>query len=553
MKKELVILVGPQGSGKTTFCKNELSEHYRVSQDDMGKEGQKQAFLLALKTKNKIVVDRINHLHSQREWYLSKATEAGFQTKILVLQESFKTCYDRIVARQNHPALQADKAKQALFMFFSGYQKPRYSEADEVVFLGKDENYMLDITDKCKGKRVITIGDLHGCFDELQDLLLKVKYDKAKDVIVFVGDLCDRGPKIKECFEFVRNNPDNVYTVMSYHEHKLLRHLMGNKVNGSMLTTTLEQCEGYLDEDFTVWLANLPYIIKFGENDYALHAGINPMKPIDRQNKEFLMYCRNFSKENNSFSTIGAKPWYSFPYDGGNIYFGHSPLPVCEVAKHAFALDSGCVFGDSLRAYIPGDGVFEVLAHKVYNDKNEYKSYVDNPLLEYDDYVKKGLLNKKEENGKILYNYSDKCVFDKQWNDITKSARGLIFDAETKEVISPCMPKFFNLLETEETSLNNLPDVPFSCYEKVDGSYVSLSYHKGQWFTATRGSFNSLQAIAALKLLQEKYDLYSFNKNYTYIFEYISEWNRKSPGAKLCVDYGEREDVILLTIFNKLN
>lgn len=560
MNKELILLVGPQGSGKSTYCHDTLKDYYRVSQYDMGKEGHKNAFADALKTKSKIVIDRINHLKSQREWYLNQATSRGFKTKIIIFQDSFKNCYDRIVSRKNHPTLEAKSAKQALFMFYSGYQKPRYSEADDVVFLGTDENYMLDISEKCKDKRVILIGDLHGMYDEFKALLKKVKHDPEKDVLILTGDLIDRGPKIKECLEFVRKTK-NVYTVMSNHEHKLLRHLMGNKVNGSLLQTTIVQCEGYFDEAFTVWLANLPFIIHFGNNEHVVHAGVNPVKSIDNQNKEFLMYARNFNPLNHSFSTIGSKPWYDFEFERSimssihpteKIYFGHNPLPKAEVSKYAIALDGGCVFGDVLRAYVKGEGVVEVQATKAYADKHSYKEYVDNPLLEYDDYVKKGLLAKKEKGDLILYNYTDKCTFDKVWDDITLKCRGVIFDKNTKEVVSHVPTKFFNLGEHESTFLKNLPlDQPYEVFDKVDGSFITMSWYKDDWVIATRGSFESDQAKEARKIIIEKYGLDSFNKNLSYIFEVVYPENRINPGARLVVDYGDKRDVITLMIFNK--
>lgn len=558
--KELIVLVGPQGSGKTTYCQNSLQDYYRVSQDDMGKEGHKTAFNTALKTKTKIVIDRINYLRSQREWYLNKATAEGFQTKIIVFQDSFKNCYERIINRKNHPTLAAETAKQALFMFYSGYQKPRYSEADDVIFLGTDENYMLDISEKCKDKRVILIGDLHGMYDEFKTLLKKVKYDSKNDVLILTGDLIDRGPKIKECLDFVRKTP-NVYTVMSNHEHKLLRRLIGNKVNGSLLETTIKQCEGYLDEQFTVWLANLPYIIHFGNQQYVVHAGVNPLKSIDHQNKEFLMYARNFNPENHSFSTIGSKPWYTFEnerkflssiHPKEKIYFGHNPLSVAEVSNYAVALDGGCVFGDVLRAYIVGEGVVEVPAKKAYADKHEYNKYVADPLLMYDDYVKKGLIAKKEKGDLVLYNYTDKCTFDKAWDEYTIKCRGIIFDKNTKEVVSYVPHKFFNMGEHETTMFKNLPqDENYEIFDKIDGSFITMSWYKDDWVIATRGSFESDQAKEARKIILAKYPIDKFDKNISYIFEVIYPENRVNPGARLVVDYGDVRDVISLMMFNK--
>lgn len=48
--------------------------------------------------------------------------------------------------------------------------------------------------------RTFVVGDLHGCFNQLMNLLQRVNFDKEKDILYGVGDLGDRGPQPKECF-----------------------------------------------------------------------------------------------------------------------------------------------------------------------------------------------------------------------------------------------------------------------------------------------------------------------------------------------------------------
>lgn len=52
--------------------------------------------------------------------------------------------------------------------------------------------------------RKIIIGDVHGCYDELMELLEKVSFDKTNDQVVFLGDYLDRGPKPIEVFNFIK-------------------------------------------------------------------------------------------------------------------------------------------------------------------------------------------------------------------------------------------------------------------------------------------------------------------------------------------------------------
>lgn len=52
--------------------------------------------------------------------------------------------------------------------------------------------------------RVIVVGDVHGCLDELQALLEKAEYDKERDSVVLVGDLVNKGPKSAETVRYAR-------------------------------------------------------------------------------------------------------------------------------------------------------------------------------------------------------------------------------------------------------------------------------------------------------------------------------------------------------------
>ena len=234
--KELVLLVGPQGAGKSTFCNQYLSDHYRISQDEQGQKQHFEMFKQALQAQSKIVVDRINHTREQRYRYLSLAKDAGFETKIVVVNRKFKDCLERIKNRKDHPTLKSTDIttiNSALTMYFNQYEYVNDSEADSVIRLSNYDPFFMDITHITRDRRIILIGDVHGCYDELMQLLDKVNYNPKVDVLIFADDLVDRGPKIREVLEFVKTGYDRglVFTVMSNHDFKYLRYLRGNKVN----------------------------------------------------------------------------------------------------------------------------------------------------------------------------------------------------------------------------------------------------------------------------------------------------------------------------------
>ncbi len=589
MQKQLVLLVGPQGSGKTTLYKEQFSTSVHISQDLQGKEGHKVAFAKALKDGKNIVVDRINHTREQRERYLKPAKEQGYETHIIVMQVPYNTCYDRIRDRKDHPTLQVENAHDALSMYFFQYQAPKKGEADSLIFEGKDEQFVLDISEKVKDKRVIVIGDLHGVADELNSLLLSCGYQKGKDVLLFVGDLVDRGAKIDECLMGYVGSKDHLaYSVMGNHEYKFVRYLLGRKVNPKSLKETIEQTNKFSKESMIKQIMSFPFCIKFRKNSYVVHAGINPLKAVYNQYKDELMYTRNVTMSGQT------APWWKFYYGEDEIFFGHEVTPeATQVADKAFAMDGGACFGMDLRACIVDpDGTKHFYtkkcetAYATYSkDWNEEKTEdsvqvgidqaaqgrlvslgsfiecVNDEIKAREALVTEGFLSRKVYKDLFLYNYTPKCTYEKYWNETTRASRGIIFDSVTGELVSWTPDKFFNVNEMPETILENLPTQDYQVFEKVDGSFVSVSWwEKGQeWIFATRGSFESEQAHhAQLIFLYKDGDINPgaceiLNKNYTYIFEVLYPENRHNEGARLVVDYGDVRTLVGLAIYDKVN
>ena len=141
-----------------------------------------------------------------------------------------------------------------------------------------------------------------------------------------------------------------------------------------------------------------------------------------------------------------------------------------------------------------------------------------------------------------IYNYTAKTQYERMWNDWTLSCRGLIMN-KNREVIARPFPKFFNLGEMESQII---PNEPFEVFDKVDGSMGVLYWANNQPFIATRGSFNSEQSKKANSILYQKYqdNLSKLDRSKTYVFEIIYPENR------IVVDYGDREELILLGIID---
>ncbi len=118
--------------------------------------------------------------------------------------------------------------------------------------------------------------------------------------------------------------------------------------------------------------------------------------------------------------------------------------------------------------------------------------------------------------------------------------RGMVLDKEGNIIGRP-MKKFFNIEELQPSEIPFGED--FEVFEKMDGSLGIVFYYNNEWHIATRGSFNSEQAIKGKEILK-KYNTKLLTPGYTYLFEIIYPENR------IVLDYGKDEKLVLLGKIN---
>ncbi len=152
-----------------------------------------------------------------------------------------------------------------------------------------------------------------------------------------------------------------------------------------------------------------------------------------------------------------------------------------------------------------------------------------------------------------IYNYAHKAMFNWHWNSAICQCRGLILDLTYNEfrIVSRPIPKFFNYNELKDQGIA-LPDDDYVIQDKLDGYAGILYFLNGKPFIATRGSFDSKQAVKANEILYRKYLhlLDKLNPNYTYQFEIIYPEDRAED--RLVLDYGDTEDLYLITVIDTM-
>lgn len=138
-----------------------------------------------------------------------------------------------------------------------------------------------------------------------------------------------------------------------------------------------------------------------------------------------------------------------------------------------------------------------------------------------------------------ILNYTEKAQYERVWNPVTLQCRGLIVEQGwTNRVVARPFPKFFNHNEPAAAEIDT--SGPVRVTDKLDGSLGILYPTPDSWAVATRGSFTSEQAVHATNLLRGRYAGWEPNPGFTYLVEIVY------PGNRIVVDYGDRDDLILL-------
>jgi serine/threonine protein phosphatase 1 len=231
-----------------------------------------------------------------------------------------------------------------------------------------------------QNNRLIFIGDVHGCIQELNILIDKLLL-RQQDQLIFIGDLIDKGPDsvavVRRFFEL--KNFCKTSLILGNHEEKFLRY------HKHLETGTGKEKDMKGTDEFPNLCQNLSavqitglkaayYSMHFPENSLvALHGGLGSMLHCDfpknykysvHSPKEFkgldLITKTRYLNPAGKFVTLGEEKeedkFWAETYDGkfGKVVFGHQPFlqesPM--IFPYAFGIDTGCVFGGWLTAMV---------------------------------------------------------------------------------------------------------------------------------------------------------------------------------------------------------
>lgn len=203
--------------------------------------------------------------------------------------------------------------------------------------------------------RTFFIGDIHGCADEFDELLARIRYNPGADRLFIVGDSLSRGPDPMRVFSRIQET--GAKSVLGNHDYKMLvwmRHEDGEPHDDVPVSKSRRRAveQVYpIRKEVKSWLASLPLYIE--TEDWILaHAAIHPLKSLAGTTLEIATSWRTFPGPD----VVGAPKWYTAYSGPKTVIFGHdSPgrLVRWPHAGHpvAVGIDTRCVYGECLTAY----------------------------------------------------------------------------------------------------------------------------------------------------------------------------------------------------------
>lgn len=185
------------------------------------------------------------------------------------------------------------------------------------------------------------IGDVHGCFPQLMQLLLKIKFNPSDDQLFFIGDLVDRGAFGREVVEFVRDGLDKgrFFLIRGNHEDEWRQafHMGLEDVLIRKYPETLSSFDRDGLKEFAEWTEELPLFIERSDA-ILVHAGMTPSKHFQNHTDQEKLWCRSMEVIPEEFR------------DGRVVIHGHTPLDKPLIRRDRINIDTGCVFGGELTA-----------------------------------------------------------------------------------------------------------------------------------------------------------------------------------------------------------
>ena len=206
--------------------------------------------------------------------------------------------------------------------------------------------------------RKLIVGDIHGCFEELMELIQQSGITE-EDLLISVGDIVDRGNQSKEVWQYLKKRPNTV-VLMGNHERK-----HQNQVLSYAQEIVKLQFENEYPA-FLSWLESLPYYFET-EEAIIIHAFLEHDLELSAQKPEVL--AGSTAGERFLQKKYPEGSFWSDYYEGNKpVIYGHHVVgDAPKIEQHTIGIDTGACHGGLLTAIeLPGFLIHQVKAKKDY-------------------------------------------------------------------------------------------------------------------------------------------------------------------------------------------
>ena len=426
----LVLLIGASSAGKSTFARKHFkpteilsSDFCRglVSDDENDMDATKAAFdvlhyiaVKRLAARRLVVVDATNLKPEDRKPFVNLAREYHVLPVAIVLDPPQNVCTARNQARPDRHLPRSvirghiqQLHRSVRRLGKEGFRYIHHLRSEEEIDSVRIERQRLWTDRRDDSGPFDIIGDLHGCCDELEELLGILGYVRNEGGIfvhpqgrrtLFVGDLVDRGPRIVDTLQLIMGmcEAGSALCVPGNHDIKLLRKLRErNKTENfshgrnnrrksieiqithglaetlaELDTLPTDEREPFEERVITFLDGLVSHFLLDDGKLVAAHAGMKEEMQGRASGavREFALYGET-TGETDEFGLPVRFDWASAYRGRATVVYGHTPVPEPEWFNHTINIDTGCVFGGKLTALrYPEKELVFVPAQRVYSE-----------------------------------------------------------------------------------------------------------------------------------------------------------------------------------------
>jgi protein phosphatase len=386
----LVVLIGPSGCGKSTFARKHFkptevlsSDAFRalVSDNENDQAATDDAFAALhfvaarrLARGRLTVVDATNVQPEARKPLVALAREYHVLPVAVVLDLPERVCQERNRSRPDRDfgphVIRSQKSqlhRSLRGLGREGFRHVHVLKTQEEVVAAVVQRQPLWNNRKAEHGPFDIIGDVHGCCDELEELLQQLGYTGNGTGVwshpegrraIFLGDLVDRGPRIVDTLKIVMtmSQAGSALCVPGNHDIKLKRKLEGRDVT---ISHGLDRTLAELDQQPPEFRAAVQQFIDDLVSHYVFdegrlvvaHAGMKEEMQGRGSGKvrDFALFGET-TGETDEFGLPVRYNWASEYRGRASVVYGHTPVPEPEWLNRTINIDTGCVFGGRLTA-----------------------------------------------------------------------------------------------------------------------------------------------------------------------------------------------------------